>query len=298
MGIARVIATLIDGKARAAELREQVAANVAQLTRETGVKPGLAVVMAGSDPASEIYVRNKIRLTRKVGMNSFEHRLHEETPEAEIVELIEDLNAKPTVHGILVQLPMPNHIDTNAVTQTVLPEKDVDGLTGFNVAQLASGRDGIVACTPLGCLLLLQDQLGELTGKHAVVIGRSNLVGRPLAELLLRENCTVTVAHSKTRNLPAIARQADILVAALGRERFVQGDWIKPGAVVIDVGINRIPGVGDKSRLVGDVDFQAAERVASAITPVPGGVGPMTIACLLLNTVRAASRQLGSNLAR
>ena len=293
-----MIATLIDGKARAAELREQVAANVAQLTRETGVKPGLAVVMAGSDPASEIYVRNKIRLTRKVGMNSFEHRLHEETPEAEIVELIEDLNAKPTVHGILVQLPMPNHIDTNAVTQTVLPEKDVDGLTGFNVAQLASGRDGIVACTPLGCLLLLQDQLGELTGKHAVVIGRSNLVGRPLAELLLRENCTVTVAHSKTRNLPAIARQADILVAALGRERFVQGDWIKPGAVVIDVGINRIPGVGDKSRLVGDVDFQAAERVAAAITPVPGGVGPMTIACLLLNTVRAASRQLGSNLAR
>ena len=298
MGIVRVIATLIDGKARAAELREQVAANVAQLTRETGVKPGLAVVMAGSDPASEIYVRNKIRLTRKVGMNSFEHRLHEETPEAEIVELIEDLNAKPTVHGILVQLPMPNHIDTNAVTQTVLPEKDVDGLTGFNVAQLASGRDGIVACTPLGCLLLLQDQLGELTGKHAVVIGRSNLVGRPLAELLLRENCTVTVAHSRTRNLPAIARQADILVAALGRERFVQGDWIKPGAVVIDVGINRIPGVGDKSRLVGDVDFQAAERVAAAITPVPGGVGPMTIACLLLNTVRAASRQLGSNLAR
>ena len=298
MGIARVIATLIDGKARAAELREQVAANVAQLTRETGVKPGLAVVMAGSDPASEIYVRNKIRLTRKVGMNSFEHRLHEETPEAEIVELIEDLNAKPTVHGILVQLPMPNHIDTNAVTQTVLPEKDVDGLTGFNVAQLASGRDGIVACTPLGCLLLLQDQLGELTGKHAVGIGRSNLVGRPLAELLLRENCTVTVAHSRTRNLPAIARQADILVAALGRERFVQGDWIKPGAVVIDVGINRIPGVGDKSRLVGDVDFHAAERVAAAITPVPGGVGPMTIACLLLNTVRAASRQLGSNLAR
>ena len=293
-----MIATLIDGKARAAELREQVAANVAQLTRETGVKPGLAVVMAGSDPASEIYVRNKIRLTRKVGMNSYEHRLHEETPEAEIVELIEDLNAKPTVHGILVQLPMPNHIDTNAVTQTVLPEKDVDGLTGFNVAQLASGRDGIVACTPLGCLLLLQDQLGELTGKHAVVIGRSNLVGRPLAELLLRENCTVTVAHSKTRNLPAIARQADILVAALGRERFVQGDWIKPGAVVIDVGINRIPGVGDKSRLVGDVDFQAAERVAAAITPVPGGVGPMTIACLLLNTVRAASRQLGANLAR
>ena len=293
-----MIATLIDGKARAAELREQVAANVAQLTRETGVKPGLAVVMAGSDPASEIYVRNKIRLTRKVGMNSYEHRLHEETPEAEIVELIEDLNAKPTVHGILVQLPMPNHIDTNAVTQTVLPEKDVDGLTGFNVAQLASGRDGIVACTPLGCLLLLQDQLGELTGKHAVVIGRSNLVGRPLAELLLRENCTVTVAHSRTRNLPAIARQADILVAALGRERFVQGDWIKPGAVVIDVGINRIPGVGDKSRLVGDVDFQAAERVAAAITPVPGGVGPMTIACLLLNTVRAASRQLGSNLAR
>ncbi len=293
-----MIATLIDGKARAAELLEQVAANVAQLTRETGVKPGLAVVMAGSDPASEIYVRNKIRLTRKVGMNSYEHRLHEKTPEAEIVELIEDLNAKPTVHGILVQLPMPNHIDTNAVTQTVLPEKDVDGLTGFNVAQLASGRDGIVACTPLGCLLLLQDQLGELTGKHAVVIGRSNLVGRPLAELLLRENCTVTVAHSKTRNLPAIARQADILVAALGRERFVQGDWIKPGAVVIDVGINRIPGVGDKSRLVGDVDFQAAERVAAAITPVPGGVGPMTIACLLLNTVRAASRQLGSNLAR
>ena len=293
-----MIATLIDGKARAAELREQVAANVAQLTRETGVKPGLAVVMAGSDPASEIYVRNKIRLTRKVGMNSYEHRLHEETPEAEIVELIEDLNAKPTVHGILVQLPMPNHIDTNAVTQTVLPEKDVDGLTGINVAQLASGRDGIVACTPLGCLLLLQDQLGELTGKHAVVIGRSNLVGRPLAELLLRENCTVTVAHSKTRNLPAIARQADILVAALGRERFVQGDWIKPGAVVIDVGINRIPGVGDKSRLVGDVDFQAAERVAAAITPVPGGVGPMTIACLLLNTVRAASRQLGANLAR
>tara|TARA_Y100001934_G_scaffold246244_1_gene305113 strand:- start:173 stop:856 length:684 start_codon:yes stop_codon:yes gene_type:complete len=226
-------------------------------------------------------------------MNSFEHRLPGDVEEAKVVALIEQLNADPAVHGILVQLPMPDHIDTNAVTQTVLPEKDVDGLTGYSVAQLATGREGIVACTPLGCLLLLEDEVGDLAGKHAVIIGRSNLVGRPLAELLLRKNCTVTVAHSHTRDLPALTRQADILVAALGRPRFVQGDWVKPGAVVIDVGINRLAtGEGDKTRLVGDVDFDAARTVASAITPVPGGVGPMTIACLLLNTVNAARAQL------
>ena len=286
-------ATLIDGKAFAAGLREQIAVDVQDLIGATGVVPGLAVVMAGSDPASEIYVRNKIRLTRRAGMNSFEHRLDADVSEATVVDLVGRLNADPAVHGILVQLPMPDHIDTNAVTQTILPEKDVDGLTGFNVAQLATGRDGIVACTPLGCLLLLQDHVGDLAGKHAVIIGRSNLVGRPLAELLLRENCTVTVAHSRTRDLPALTRQADILVAALGRPRYVQGDWVKPGAIVIDVGINRLPtGEDNKTRLAGDVDFDAARQVAGAITPVPGGVGPMTIACLLLNTVSAAKAQL------
>ena len=287
-------AALIDGKAFAASLHESIAADAARLTSATGVVPGLAVVIAGSDPASEIYVRNKIRMTRRAGMESFEHRLAADVSQAEVVALIEQLNADPAVHGILVQLPLPAHIDAHEVTETVLPAKDVDGLTGFNVAQLASGRGGIVACTPLGCLLLLREQLGELAGLHAVVIGRSNLVGRPLAELLLSEDCTVTVAHSKTRDLPAVVRQADILVAAVGRTRFVQGDWIKPGAVVIDVGINRIPtGEGDKTRLVGDVDFDVARQVASAITPVPGGVGPMTIACLLLNTIKAASWQLG-----
>lgn len=290
-------AALIDGKAFAASLRDRIAADVERLTRATGVVPGLAVVIAGSDPASEVYVRNKIRLTRRAGMASFEHRFAADVSQAEVVALIEQLNADPAVHGILVQLPLPGHIDAHEVTETVLPAKDVDGLTGFSVAQLASGREGIVACTPLGCLLLLREQLGDLAGLHAVVIGRSNLVGRPLAELLLREDCTVTIAHSKTKDLPRLVQQADILVAAVGRTRFVQGDWIKPGAVVIDVGINRIAtGDGDKTRLVGDVDFDAALKTASAITPVPGGVGPMTIACLLLNTVKAASRQLGVDL--
>ena len=286
-------ARIIDGKAFAAGLRARIAEEVARLKGEHGVTPGLAVVLVGENPASKVYVRSKAIATVEVGMNSFEHKLGEETREEELLALIRRLNEDPAVHGILVQLPLPGGLSPDLVIDTIDPEKDVDGFHVINVGRLATGQKAMVPCTPLGCLMLLRDTLGDLTGAEAVVIGRSNIVGKPMAQLLLRENCTVTVAHSRTRDLPAVARRADILVAAVGRAHFVEGDWIKPGATVIDVGINRVPapekGEG-KTRIVGDVDFEAARRVAGAITPVPGGVGPMTIACLLANTLTACCR--------
>ncbi|MGM0586365.1 MAG: bifunctional methylenetetrahydrofolate dehydrogenase/methenyltetrahydrofolate cyclohydrolase FolD [Pseudomonadota bacterium] len=285
-------ASIIDGKAFAEGLRARVAEHVSALARE-GITPGLAVVLVGEDPASEVYVRNKGRQTREAGMNSYEHRLPADAPQAELLDLVARLNADPAVHGILVQLPLPKHMDEQAVIAAISPEKDVDGFHVLNVGRLATGLPAMVPCTPLGCLMLLRDALGDLSGKEAVVLGRSNIVGKPMAQLLLRDSCTVTVAHSRTRDLPEVCRRADILVAAVGRPRMVQADWIKRGAAVIDVGINRIPapekGEG-KTRLIGDVDFEGAKQVAGAITPVPGGVGPMTIACLLANTVTAACR--------
>ncbi|MBY6089632.1 bifunctional methylenetetrahydrofolate dehydrogenase/methenyltetrahydrofolate cyclohydrolase FolD [Maritimibacter alkaliphilus] len=289
-------ATRIDGKAFAAGLREKVAAHVARLKSENDLTPGLAVVLVGNDPASEVYVGSKNRQTLEAGMNSYEHRLPEETPEAELLALIDQLNADPAVHGILVQLPLPKHIEEPKVLAAIDPAKDVDGFHISNVGLLSTGQKAMVPCTPLGCLLMLKDHLGDLSGLNAVVIGRSNIVGKPMAQLLLGANATVTIAHSRTKNLAEVARGADILVAAVGRPEMVTGDWIKPGATVIDVGINRIPaperGEG-KTRLVGDVDYASAAEVAGAITPVPGGVGPMTIACLLANTVTAACRSAG-----
>ncbi|BAQ70247.1 bifunctional 5,10-methylene-tetrahydrofolatedehydrogenase/5,10-methylene-tetrahydrofolatecyclohydrolase [Rhodovulum sulfidophilum] len=286
-------ATLIDGKVFAASIREKVAAHVARLEAEHGMTPGLAVVLVGEDPASQVYVRNKGQQTKEVGMASFEHRLAAETSEADLLALIARLNADPAVHGILVQLPVPDHIDEAKVINAIAPEKDVDGFHISNVGLLATGQKSMVPCTPLGCLLMLRDTLGSLSGLNAVVVGRSNIVGKPMAQLLLKESCTVTVAHSRTRDLAGLCRSADILVAAVGRPQMIPGDWVKPGATVIDVGINRIPapekGEG-KTRLVGDVDFVGAAEVAGAITPVPGGVGPMTIACLLANTVTACCR--------
>ncbi|NDK36038.1 bifunctional methylenetetrahydrofolate dehydrogenase/methenyltetrahydrofolate cyclohydrolase FolD [Rhodovulum sulfidophilum] len=286
-------ATLIDGKVFAASIRERVAAHVARLQAEHGLTPGLAVVLVGEDPASQVYVRNKGQQTKEVGMASFEHRLAAETSEADLLALIARLNADPAVHGILVQLPVPDHIDEAKVINAIAPEKDVDGFHISNVGLLATGQKSMVPCTPLGCLLMLRDTLGSLSGLNAVVVGRSNIVGKPMAQLLLKESCTVTVAHSRTRDLAGLCRSADILVAAVGRPQMIPGDWVKPGATVIDVGINRIPapekGEG-KTRLVGDVDFAGAAEVAGAITPVPGGVGPMTIACLLANTVTACCR--------
>jgi len=281
-------AQIIDGKAFAATLRATISAEVATLP----YKPGLAVVLVGDDPASRVYVANKARTTVACGMVSFEHRLPAETAQADLIALVETLNADPAVHGILVQLPLPKHLDSDAVIATILPSKDVDGLHVVNAGLLANGLPGLVPCTPLGCLLLLQDQFsGDLTGQHAVIIGRSNLVGKPIAQLLLQQNCTVTVAHSRTRDLAALCRTADILVAAVGRPEMVRGDWIKPGATVIDVGINRVPAaVAGKTKLVGDVAYEEALAVAGRITPVPGGVGPMTIACLLRNTLTAAKR--------
>jgi methylenetetrahydrofolate dehydrogenase (NADP+)/methenyltetrahydrofolate cyclohydrolase len=286
---------IIDGKAFAAALREKVTAEVARLKAEHGLTPGLAVVLVGEDPASQVYVRNKGEQTEAAGMHSVTHRLPAETSEAELLDLVAALNADPAIHGVLVQFPVPDHISQAAVVAALSPDKDVDGLTVINAGRLASGLPALTACTPLGCVILAKDVLGDLSGKHAVVIGRSNLVGKPVAQLLLAENCTVTIAHSRTADLPAIARQADILVAAVGRPQMVKGDWIKPGAVVIDVGINRVPSIKNpgKTRLVGDVDFDEASQVAGAITPVPGGVGPMTIACLLQNTVTAAKRVNG-----
>ena len=289
-------ARLIDGKAFAADLRGRVARHVARFVAATGRAPGLAVVLVGDDPASQVYVRNKAKQTAEAGMASFEHRLDAATPEADLLALVAALNADPAVDGILVQLPLPPHIDERLVLAAIDPAKDVDGFHVINAGRLATGQEALVPCTPLGCLMLLRDVLGDLSGAEAVVVGRSNIVGKPMAQLLLGESCTVTVAHSRTRELPAVTRRADILIAAVGRAEMVRGDWIKPGATVIDVGINRVPapekGEG-KTRLVGDVCFAEALEVAGAITPVPGGVGPMTIACLLRNTLVAAHRRVG-----
>ncbi|PIE08809.1 MAG: bifunctional methylenetetrahydrofolate dehydrogenase/methenyltetrahydrofolate cyclohydrolase FolD [Rhodobacterales bacterium] len=288
-------AKIIDGKAFAADVRARVAARVAAMKAEHGITPGLAVVLVGEDPASQVYVRSKGKQTVEVGMASFEHRLDAATPEADLLALIGKLNADPAVNGILVQLPVPDHIDAARVLAAIDPAKDVDGFHISNVGLLATGQKAMVPCTPLGCLMLLRDHHGSLSGLDAVVIGRSNIVGKPMAQLLLGESCTVTVAHSRTRDLPQVVRRADIVVAAVGRPRMVTGDWIKPGATVIDVGINRLPpaGEGAKGRLVGDVDFASVSQVAGAITPVPGGVGPMTIACLLANTLTATARARG-----
>jgi len=277
---------IIDGKAFATKLRAEIATEVATLP----YKPGLAVVLVGEDPASKVYVANKAKQTVEVGMRSFEYRLPADTTQEHLLALVRQLNDDPAVHGILVQLPLPKHLDTEAVIAAISPEKDVDGLTVVNAGRLASGAEGLIPCTPLGCLLLLQDNIPDMTGLHAVVIGRSNLVGKPVAQLLLQQNCTVTMAHSKTRDLPGLCRTADILVAAVGRPEMVKGDWVKPGAVVIDVGINRVPAGEGKTKLVGDVAYDEAAPIAGKITPVPGGVGPMTIACLLRNTLTAAKR--------
>lgn len=279
---------IIDGKAFAAELRARVATAVSSLESSHGLIPGLAVVLVGEDPASEVYVRNKGKQTVEVGMASFEHRLSDQTSEGELLVLIDQLNSDPTVHGILVQLPLPAQINTHAVINAIDPDKDVDGFHLINVGRLTTGESGLVPCTPLGCMMLLRAYAGDLSGQNAVIVGRSNIVGKPMASLLLAAHCTVTVAHSRTKDLTDVCRQADILIAAVGRAEMIQGDWIKPGATVIDVGINRIDGENGKKRLVGDVEFASASAVAGAITPVPGGVGPMTIACLLRNTVQAA----------
>ena len=284
-------ARLIDGKAHAATLRQSVAAAAADLKARHGVVPGLAAVLVGDDPASDVYVRSKGKATREAGLASFEHRLPATTSEADLLALVARLNADEAVDGILVQLPLPKQIDPQRVIEALSPVKDVDGFHPRNVGNLWSGGDALVPCTPMGCLILLRATVGSLAGAEAVVIGRSNIVGKPVAALLLGEHCTVTLAHSRTRDLPAVARRADIIVAAVGRAEMVRGSWIKPGATVIDVGINRIAAAEGKSRLVGDVAFAEAALVAGAITPVPGGVGPMTIACLLRNTLIAACRR-------
>ncbi|QOL81948.1 bifunctional methylenetetrahydrofolate dehydrogenase/methenyltetrahydrofolate cyclohydrolase FolD [Pseudooceanicola spongiae] len=289
-------ATRIDGKAFAATVRGKVAKGVAALNTAHGITPGLAVVLVGEDPASQVYVRNKGLQTVEAGMASFEHKLDAETPEADLLALVAKLNADPAVHGILVQLPLPKHIDEAKVLSAIDPAKDVDGFHVLNVGLLGTGQKAMVPCTPLGCLMMLRDHLGDLSGLNAVVVGRSNIVGKPMAQLLLGDSCTVTIAHSRTKELAEVCRRADILVAAVGRPEMIPGDWIKPGATVIDVGINRIPapekGEG-KTRLVGDVAYDSAVQVAGAITPVPGGVGPMTIACLLANTLTACCRANG-----
>jgi len=289
-------ADIIDGKAFSAKVREKVAVHVARLKKDHGIKPGLAVVLVGEDPASQVYVRSKGKMTVEVGMNSYEHKLDADTAESDLLALIDQLNNDGDVHGILVQLPLPDHLNEALVINSIDPAKDVDGFHISNVGLLATGQKSMVPCTPLGCLMMLRDHLGSLCGLDAVVIGRSNIVGKPMAQLLIGDSCTVTVAHSRTKDLPDVVRRADIVVAAVGRAQMVPGDWIKPGATVIDVGINRIDapekGIG-KTRLVGDVDFASVSEVASAITPVPGGVGPMTIACLLANTVTACSRANG-----
>ena len=285
-------AEIIDGKAYAAQVRGRVAEAVTRL-KALGVMPGLAVVLVGEDPASAVYVRNKGKQTLAAGMESFEHRLGMDVAEAELLALIERLNGDARVHGILCQLPLPDHVDAGAVLAAIDPAKDVDGFHISNVGLLATGQKAMVPCTPLGCLMLLRDRLGALEGLEAVVLGRSNIVGKPMAQLLLAESCTVTLAHSRTRDVEEVVRRADIVVAAVGRPEMVTGDWLKPGATVIDVGINRVPGLDGKSRLVGDCAFESCAEVAGAITPVPGGVGPMTIACLLANTVTAACRANG-----
>ena len=285
-------ARVIDGKAFAAKVRGQVQAHVARLREDHGLQPGLAVVLVGEDPASQVYVKNKHASTIEVGMASFEHRLSVDTSEADLLALVASLNADPTVHGILVQLPLPSHLNSELIINSIDPAKDVDGFHISNVGLLGTGQKSMVPCTPLGCLMMLRDHHGSLSGLSAVVVGRSNIVGKPMAQLLLGDSCTVTIAHSRTRDLAAVCRGADILVAAVGRPGMVTGDMVKPGATVIDVGINRVERDG-KMRLVGDVDYASAAAVAGAITPVPGGVGPMTIACLLANTLTACCRANG-----
>ncbi|TKD21812.1 bifunctional methylenetetrahydrofolate dehydrogenase/methenyltetrahydrofolate cyclohydrolase FolD [Rhodobacter capsulatus] len=285
-------AKILDGKAFAAKVRAQVAAHVARLQETNGLTPGLAVVLVGEDPASQVYVKNKGIQTREVGMKSYEHKLSAETSEADLLALIARLNADPSVHGILVQLPLPKHLDADLVINAIDPAKDVDGFHISNVGLLGTGQKAMVPCTPLGCLMMLRDHHGSLSGLNAVVVGRSNIVGKPMAQLLLADSCTVTIAHSRTKDLAEVCRRADILVAAVGRPEMIPGDWVKPGATVIDVGINRIERDG-KGKLVGDMHFDSAVQVAGAITPVPGGVGPMTIACLLANTLTACCRAQG-----
>ena len=281
------MAIRLDGKAFADGLCEKLITEVEGLKAAHGLRPCIAVVLVGEDPASQVYVRNKVKRCEQLGIDSIEHRPADNITQAELMALIDELNGNDDVHGILVQLPLPEHLDEDQVINAIQPEKDVDGFNLLNVGRLSVGQKGLLPCTPLGSMMLLKDHLGDLSGLNAVVVGRSNIVGKPMAQLLLRENCTVTIAHSKTKNLADVCRSADILVAAVGRPRFVQGDWIKPGATVIDVGINRIEEDG-KNRLVGDVDYDAAFEHAGAITPVPGGIGPMTIACLMYNTVAAA----------
>ncbi len=282
-------ANIIDGKAFAAKVREQVKGHVDRLKEEHNITPGLAVVLVGEDPASQVYVRSKGKQTVEVGMNSYEHKMDADTSEADLLAVVEKLNNDPTVHGILVQLPLPKHLDEDLIINSISPAKDVDGFHISNVGLLGTGQKSMVPCTPLGCLMMLRDYHGSLSGMDAVVIGRSNIVGKPMAQLLLGDSCTVTIAHSRTKDLPDVVRRADIVVAAVGRPEMVPGDWIKEGATVIDVGINRIERDG-KNKLVGDVDFASCAERAGAITPVPGGVGPMTIACLLANTVTACCR--------
>ncbi len=286
-------AKIIDGKAIAQDLRGNIAIAAAQLAKDHGIVPGLAVVLVGSDPASEVYVRSKSKAVTDAGMKSFDHKLPADTSQDDLLALIKQLNDDKTVHGILVQLPLPSQIDSTLVLNSIDPNKDVDGFHPVNAGRLATGQRALVPCTPFGCVILAKKMHASLSGLNAVVIGRSNIVGKPLAQLLLAENCTVTVAHSKTRDLPGVCREADLLFAAVGRPEMVKGDWIKPGATVIDVGINRVPGEAGKTRLVGDVDYKEALAVAGAVTPVPGGVGPMTIACVILNTLRAACASAG-----
>ena len=289
-------AQIIDGKEFAANVRNQVAEHVVRLKADHGIIPGLAVVLVGEDPASQVYVRSKGKLTVEVGMNSVEHKLDVNTSETDLLAVVDQLNNDPAIHGILVQLPLPKHLNEDLVINSIAPAKDVDGFHISNVGLLGTGQSSMVPCTPLGCLMMLRDHLGSLSGLDAVVVGRSNIVGKPMAQLLLGDSCTVTIAHSRTKDLPNVVRRADIVVAAVGRPEMVPGDWIKPGAVVVDVGINRIaaPERGEgKVKLVGDVDYASCAQVAGAITPVPGGVGPMTIACLLANTLTATCRANG-----
>lgn len=287
------VAKIIDGKETAAKVRAEVAAEVARLQKEHGLKPGLAVVLVGEDPASKVYVANKAKQTVEVGMNSWEHRLPAETPEADVLALVEKLNNDPACHGILVQLPLPKHINAEKVLNLISPDKDVDGFHPVNVGRLWVGERALVPCTPTGSVILAKSVLPNLSGLNAVVIGRSNIVGKPVAALLLRENCTVTIAHSRTKNIEDVVRGADLVIAAVGIPEMVKGSWIKPGATIIDVGINRVPSESGKTKIVGDVAYEECAKVAGAITPVPGGVGPMTIACLLRNTAQAAAMQAG-----